>query len=161
MAVRTFTGKDVKDTSPENYQVTWEGRVLATGEHNGYDDSDFYAVVWDDEQGAPREVTYASTRGWTYNNSATVDADDATRAKYDAYRERQRASLEAVTVRVGKTVRVARGRSVPVGTTGKVFWYGPGRKRYAYDRNPGYRVGLRTEDGEKFFTDARNVEVAA
>ena len=31
---------------------TYVGRVLETYEENGYNDSDFYAVVWDDEQTA-------------------------------------------------------------------------------------------------------------
>jgi hypothetical protein len=52
------------------------GRVVALRERNMYDDSDFYARVW--HRGRFREVEYASTRGWTYFNGATVDADALT-----------------------------------------------------------------------------------
>ena len=53
-------------------QSSYVGAVLETYERNGYDDSDFLAVVWDGEQVTTRE--YASTRGWTYHNAASVDA---------------------------------------------------------------------------------------
>src|SRR5215510_5788359 len=46
--------------------TTHEGLVLELREMNGYDDSDFYAVVWNDAKGEPERVEYASTRGWTY-----------------------------------------------------------------------------------------------
>jgi hypothetical protein len=145
--------------------------VLALGEHNRHDDSDFYAVAWDAEKGESREVGYATTRGWTYNNSASVDATPEVLAAYAAYRaERQRqaaedaAAIEAEVPREGRHVRVAKGRKVPVGTEGTVFWYGT--DKYAARRNwllddgrAGYRIGFRTAGGEKFFTAATNVEV--
>ncbi|SFO66239.1 hypothetical protein SAMN05216207_11642 [Pseudonocardia ammonioxydans] len=53
-------------------QRSYVGAVLATYEANGYDDSDFLAVVWDGDQVTTCE--YASTRGWTYHNHATTDA---------------------------------------------------------------------------------------
>ena len=60
----------------------------------------------------------------------------------------------------GKTVEVVKGRKVPKGTTGKCFWV----KRYDYSRygDPwgiysDTRVGIRTSDGEVFFTSFDNV----
>jgi hypothetical protein len=150
------------------FRYSHAGLVLATGEHNHYDDSDFYAIVWDAEAGAPREVEYATTRGWTYANSATIDATPEVRAAYDAYRarlaaERQaaREALEAATPYAGKTVRVVKGRKIPVGTVAVVTWYGEGRS-YGYgSREAGpMRVGLAI-DGERVYTDAGNVEVIA
>lgn len=41
---------------------SFEGRVIETRERNYYDDSDFYAVVWDDEAADIREIEYATTR---------------------------------------------------------------------------------------------------
>lgn len=41
---------------------SYEGRVIETRERNYYDDSDFYAVVWDDEAGDIREIEYDTTR---------------------------------------------------------------------------------------------------
>lgn len=156
-----WVGKDTEaDLAPEHFRVTWEGRVLWLGERSWHDDSDFYAMVWDDETESPREVTYASTRGWTYNNGAAVDADEATQAKYAAWQDRlreQRAELarraEEATPRRGKRVRVVRGRKVPVGTEGEVIWYG--------DKGWGLRVGVRDDAGTVHWVDAKYVEVLA
>lgn len=60
----------------------------------------------------------------------------------------------------GKTVRVVKGRKVPKGTTGKCFWI----KRYDYSRygDPwgiysSTRIGIKTPDGEVYFTSVDNV----
>jgi hypothetical protein len=174
MAVRIWKGKDTEnDLGPEHFDVTWEGSVLRLREYNGHDDSDFYAIVWDAEAGEPREAWYATTRGWTYNNSATVDATPEVRAAYDAYARRQREALqrdrdaaEAEVPRTGRRVKVVKGRKVPAGAEGTVFWYG--KDKYAGknwlpwdDGRTGYRVGFETANGEKFFTAATNVEVTA
>ena len=68
------------------------GRVLSTGERNGYDDSDFTVTVWDDETDAPDTFVYATTRAYTYHLYAHVDATDEVRAKAKAradYAERR------------------------------------------------------------------------
>jgi hypothetical protein len=154
----------------EYFRISHVGMVLATGEHNWHDDSDFYAVVWNPVTGRPEEIEYATTRGWTYANSATIDATPGIRAEYDAYRatlarERQEArdALEAATPYAGKIVRVVRGRKVPVGTVAEVIWYGAGRDyghRARYGGTPPMRVGLKV-NGERVFTDAGNVQVVS
>jgi hypothetical protein len=53
----------------------------------------------------------------------------------------------------GRRVVVARGRKVPVGTTGVCFW--AGESRYG----DGRRVGIRGDDGKEHWTDLKNVEV--
>lgn len=65
--------------------TSYEGCVLSTGEHNYYDDSDFYAMVWDEPTQSVKKVIYATTRGWTYHNGAKVDATEENRAKAEAY----------------------------------------------------------------------------
>jgi hypothetical protein len=157
MAVRIWTGTDASAPArPEDFKVSWAGLVVATGEHNHYDDSDFYAVVWDN--GQPREVEYATTRGWTYRNSAAVDADPATVAAYEGWlaadreaRAADRAAAEAARIAKGTTVEVVRGRTVPAGTTGTVIWAGT---RYGRDR-----IGVKDAAGTVHWTDARNAEV--
>ena len=150
------------------FRYSHEGLVLATGEHNHCDDSDFYAIVWDAEAGLPREIEYATTRGWTYANSATVDATDEIRAAYETYRRElaraqsaARDAAEAATPRVGKTVRVIKGRKIPIGTVAEVTWYGAG-KVYGYGSRdcPPMRVGILA-GGQRVYTDASNVEVIA
>lgn len=152
---------------PLYMETTHVGLVLRVWEQNGRDDSDFYAEVWNPETGRPESIQYASTRGWTYPNGATVDATPEVLAAYaawcqrvDAERRAAEAAREAATPRFGKTVRVVKGRKVPVGTVAEVFWTGRnGFNRSRWGRNEIERIGLRLPDGSKVFTDASNVEV--
>lgn len=71
--------------SPDHVLHTaYIGRVLSTGEVNGYDDSDFYAIVWNDERQTAERIVYATTRAWTYDRSASVDATPEVLAIYEA-----------------------------------------------------------------------------
>lgn len=147
------------------YMVTTHvGLVLELGEHNGYDDSDFFAIVWNEEKQAPEEIQYASTRGWTYPNGAAVDATPEVLEKFKAYqtarmkkamaeqdrRNAARALAEKKVPAKGKLVRVVKGRKVPQGTEGVVIWEGAG------DWGP--RVGVKDAAGKVHFTAASNVE---
>jgi hypothetical protein len=149
--------------------TTHEGLVLSTGEYNGYDDSDFYAVVWNEEKGNTERVTYASTRGWTYPNGAAVDATDEVKAKYAARCEAITAELraardarEAAAPAKGKTVKTVRkvkGKyAVEAGVTGTVFWVG--EDRFSNRHYPKMRVGFEA-GGKKFFVAGDAVEVVA
>jgi hypothetical protein len=157
---------------------THKGLVLETREINGYDDSDFYAVVWNWEKGDTENVTYASTRGWTYPNGAAVDATEEVVAAYKALlakreAERKAAALarEAATPRRGKRVRVItklRGKAtkhVEVGAEGTVFWTGEDayKKRPVFgwaDPREAIRVGVKLDNGgEHVFLAGMMVEV--
>ena len=191
MSIRMMCDASAPGAYPTKYgehelfmHETHTGLVLDTGEVNGYDDSDFYAVVWNPETKAPERVTYASTRGWTYPNGATVDATDEVRAAYKEYcaerirAERERvAKREAATPVVGRNVRVIHSyhsrkgdTAVLVGETGKVFWFGEDRfarpSRYGSalfnhlkDPREGKRIGIELSDGRKVFLNATKVEV--
>lgn len=137
--------------------VSFEGCVLGEFERNGYDDSDFYAVVWDAAARTLRNITYASTRGPTTHNQCTVDItpENLAAVKDWAYgivikRGLDRAAIASMTVEWGRTVTVVRGRKVPKGTNGEVFWMGAGPAR----------VGLRLADDSRVFIARDNVEVA-
>lgn len=147
------------------YMLTeFEGLVLSLGEHNGYDDSDFYAMVWSDANGRPVEVTYASTRGWTYPNNAQVDATPEVLAKYEAWKrqcakeraERHAAAAEAKRLADlkaparGKLCRVVKGRKVPVGTEGVCVGL--------FDGSYGMRCGISDAEGTVHWTATSNVE---
>lgn len=139
-------------------ETSYEGKVLALGEYNGYDDSDFYAVVW--TGAGTKRVTYATTRGWTYPNNAWVDATPEVMAAYTAYCEEvrkveaaKRAAAEAAKPAKGKTLKVVKGRKVPVGTTGVCIWVGAGTY--------GTRVGIKDAAGDVHWTAESNVEVVA
>ena len=145
-------------------ETTHVGLVLGTGEHNFYDDSDFYAVVWDPVKKKTQEVEYATTRAWTYNNHAEVDFDeDLYGADYRAY-VLQRATAAAIaeysSLRgnvsdIGRVVKVVRGRKIPLGTVGKVVavWVNP------YDaHNQQYLLEV---DKKRVQTYKKNIEIVA
>ena len=61
-----------------------KGKVVSLREANGYHDSDFYATFLNDN-GEFVDYCYASTRGWTYANGATIDATPETMEAYAAH----------------------------------------------------------------------------
>lgn len=138
---------------------THHGLCISEYERNGYNDSDFYMVVWNEEKQAPESLEFASTRGWSYPcYGSKPDATPEIMAKYQAweaeqarkYRERM-AAEEAARPERGKTLKVVRGRKVPQGTVGACIWVGEGRW--------GKRVGIKDESGAVHWTAITNVEV--
>lgn len=134
----------------------YEGKVVELIEKNGYDDSDFYAIAWDN---GPVRIMYATTRGWSYPNHAEVDASPEVLAAYAAYREevaaKRRAENEALKAAIAKNgdmvvVAVSKGKNKSYdGLEGEVFWVGENKfKRY------GHTVGVKMADGNKIFVDA-------
>lgn len=166
-----------KPMGPLYMRTEYRGAVVETRERNGRDDSDFYAIVWD---GAKlTEVTYASTRGWTYPNHAEVDATPEVLAAVDewlvafAYAAAKRDDEKrAATVDKGKRVRVVRGRKVEHGVEGVIFYwseatYSP-RFKNGYKQGPdAVKIGIALDDTRdargRFvnvaWTYAANVEV--
>ena len=162
---------------PLYIEETRVGLVLSIGERNGYDDSDFYATVWNPVKGCPECVEYASTRGWSNPNSATPDATPEVRADYEAWSKAQaeearkrQAEIEAKTPSIGKLVKVVRGRKVAVGTIGRIFWMGEDTK-YSSSRwaKSTTKIGIALDDAKDArgryanvaWTYAENVEVVA
>jgi hypothetical protein len=147
----------------DEMKVTYESRVLETRERNGYDDSDFYAVVFDDQTGDTTTVEYATTRFWTYNNSATVDADDETLERVEAvltnrYFDCHRADHAARMSRVAsgrkatlaRTVRSKKNGTFAEGETGRVFWFGPDKYAPRW-KSEAHRAGVEFADGRKHY----------
>lgn len=142
-------------------ETTYIGCVVSLREMNGYDDSDFFAMVWDEAKGEFREVMYATTRGWTYPNSAKVDASPEVKEKYEAHlqaiqkaRQERYRKEEAAAIRIGKRVEVFKGRKVAIGTLAEVFWVGPCK----FNRNK-VNAGIRLLNGDKVFVDSANLKV--
>lgn len=106
-------------------ETKYVGRVLSTYERNFAGDSDFYAAVIN-EDFSIEHIEYASTRGWSYCNYAEIDASIELRRQ--AYEALLPATLKrAVELagmnrqpKVGSTVRVVKGRKVPLGFTDTV-----------------------------------------
>lgn len=171
--VKQITWAGVKD--PLFVETTHVGLVLAIGERNGYDDSDFYATVWNPVTKTPFNVEYGTTRAWTYPNHAEVDATPEVRAAYEVWKQAEAdamaakmAEVEAKRPAVGKKVRVVRGRKVPIGTEGIIFWTG-GVRAYSPSRwaSKSEKIGIALDDTRDAkghyvnvaWTYAENVEV--
>ncbi len=142
--------------------VQYEGCVLSTYEHNGYEDSDFYAVCWDDKKQVVVEVEYDTTRCGA-GGEAEIDAtDEVLRKAYRYYWKLGRSLFDGRTnieqakaFGKGDTVVVIRGRKVPKGTVGQVFWIGDCYNQYSYRTEK--RVGIEV-DGQRVFLPAEYVE---
>lgn len=109
----------------------WHGLVLSEYERNYRDDSDFYAVVWDKENQVPKDIQYATTRGWTYACGCIVDATPDIIAEFEAFRERQRKEwaeyhkkLEKYIPKVGEMARSTTTRGKAKGKQGVITWIG-------------------------------------
>lgn len=143
------------------------GLCLRDYERNGYDDSDFYMIVWNESTGKPEEYQFATTRGWTYPSyGSRPDATPEIRGKYDAYmtevckRESERHELEQVmTPEIGKQLQVIGGRKVPIGVEGTCIWVGVYHRGFSRWADSALRVGLKTALGDVYWTDAKNVQV--
>ncbi len=121
-------------------RTTHKGLVLSLGERNGYDDSDFYAIVWDEAEGQTKQVPYATTRGWTYPNWAGVDATPEVLAAYGAWKARLAALADKIRQEAQETIRLRLERAPKLGdrarivggrkskgAEGLVFWIRDGR----------------------------------
>ena len=143
MAVRT-------DIYGKGDIVQYDGCVLNVWERNGYHDSDFYATCWDEETGSVVEVEYDTTRCGSFG-SAEIDITIENLRKVYRYYYRIGRSLfdgrtkikEAKAVRKGDQVVVVKGRKIPKGTVGTVFWTGTRYNPYrgTQENRAGIEVG--------------------
>jgi hypothetical protein len=176
MPIRNFVGDSAsfaraynerKPVDPACWADEYVGCVLTTWEKNGYDDSDWYAVVWDEATQSCKSIIYATTRGATLG-SAEIDATPEVIAKAQAWLAaiifagaKEAAAKEALTPELGKTVEVVKGRKVPKGTVGVVTW--KGLDDYKSGRFYGrevkvYRLGIKVGE-QVHFTAAENCKV--
>ncbi len=140
----------------------YAGCVLSTYERNGYDDSDWYAICWDEEQQKVVHVEYDTTRCGGYG-TAEIDATPETLRKVYRYYKSNAKSifdtrinpLQAKKIQVGEEVVVVRGRKIPKGTVGKCFWLGTCYNPYS--RKDERRAGIEA-DGERFFVPEEYIE---
>lgn len=130
---------------------TYVGRVLETYEENGYNDSDFYAIVWDDETESILHKQFATTRFYSNGYGAKIDATPEIIEKATAERKARflKSAIEAdeetaKTVAKGKMVEINRGRKNR-GIIGEVFWVGNPEK-FSYYAKEHRSVGIKLDD---------------
>jgi hypothetical protein len=103
---------------PTSKREQYRGCVLADRERNGYDDSDFYAVVWDEARQCVTSIEIGSTRYGGGDRSWPVDATPEVKTKARVWWAKTYADLaverakQPKSVAVGDTVRVIAGRKV-------------------------------------------------
>lgn len=133
-----------------------------------------YAVVFD---GSSIKEVYVGNSEFGYHGDLEgweIDATLDTLAQYKAFKANQEVirqhnealaaekrrqeaiEREAATPYKGRHVKVVRGRKVPIGTEGVVFWYG--RNKFGYNPND-MRIGFKDAQGTVHWTCADNVEV--
>ena len=149
-------------------RTTHVGCVLETWERNGYDDSDFFALVWDEQNQRLETIEYGTTRGWTYANVATVDATPEVIAKAKEYKVQQligsflaNAQEEAKEVLRGRMCKVVKGRKIAKGEVVEVLGDAVGA-RYSMSRwaSTTYTVLVRVvSTGNMVRTNVENLEV--
>lgn len=103
---------------------TFVGCVLDTYEMNGYDDSDWYAIVWDESTQSVHTVNYDTTRGYM-GGSAVVDAtpENIEKARMFATDVLTKNKInDHKIVGAGKTVKSLTVRGKAKGITGTVLW---------------------------------------
>jgi hypothetical protein len=130
---------------------TYVGRVLETYEENGYNDSDFYAIVWDDETNSLIHKQFATTRFYSNGYGAKIDATPEIVEKATAERKNRflKSATEndeetAKTIAKGKMVEINRGRKNR-GIIGEVFWVGNPDK-FSYYAKEHRSVGIKLDD---------------
>lgn len=143
---------------------TYEGCVLEEYERNMHDDSDFYAIVWDEATQSVKSIEYGTTRAWTYPNHAKVDATPEVRAKADAYYIRtgaaglrRNAEEEAKEPAKGKTCKVVKGRKIAKDTVVECVG-APTRSVYGFN-SVTYNILVRLPNGDLIHTNVKNLEV--
>ena len=151
------------------------GCVVKEWERNGYDDSDFYAIVYNPDTNNFDTVEWGTTRCASigYGDNCVVDATPEVLAKYKIYTDDLLATakiesdkIESATPRVGKTVRSLTSRGKAYQKSGVVFWVGANRFRTYYangynraDSIQNQVVGFKTDSDEKVFVPMEKCEV--
>lgn len=144
MALISFTFKKEDAPADATWSVhhkvwTWEthiGLCIQDRERNGYHDSDFYMLVWNDEKGCPEEIGFASTRGWTYPAmDSYVDATPEVLEKYKNWQAEQLA-MDKRLARKGKARVILANRKIARSASAK--WGFPYHKLIALRKHEDY-----------------------
>ncbi len=136
------------------------GRVVAV-ESSYYDGlNDVWTMVWNPETlaveygagvGGPEPKVDAPAWVVAFYTIAKAVARQEAAAERAHAAARAASYDEAIRPSRGKLVQVVRGRKVPKGSVGTVFWLG--------ENKWGWSVGIELPSGERVFTSTGNVEV--
>lgn len=138
---------------------THQGCVIDEFERNGYNDSDFFAVVWDFTQGCPTNIQFATTRAWTYSNTCIVDATEEVKQLYRIWKEKTKLVWKEYDEQCkpfipskGQTAKSLTTKGQAKGLSGTIFWVG--------DSFGGKSVGIKDEStGRKGFVSVDRIQL--
>ena len=141
------------------YDRDFTGCVLGVTENNGYHDSDFFAIVWDNEQNCVRTIEDGTTRAYApskyHRPDASIEVLEKARAWWASEigpkKAKETLLARANAIEVGSIVKVVKGRKIAKDTVGDVVWKG----KDAYNRYA-TRIGIKV-DGKTLFTNMSNV----
>ena len=144
----------------DGHTPDYEGCVLDWYEHNGYDDSDWYAICWNEEKQTIDKVLFDTTR-CACSGRAEIDATPEVLRKVYHYWKTLGKSLfdgrtnrmQAMKIHVGDTVRVIAGRKFKKGSVGKVFWCGACRNPYSGCTEE--RIGIEVDGNRQFINESQ------
>ena len=154
-----------EDGKPAGTVELYKGAVIESREMNGYDDSDFYVLAWDEESEKLVRYEYATTRyggGGTAQVDATPEA--VQKANAWAYEKLKRQMFneykgELTVAEKGDIVKIAKGKTGK-GLTGKLFWIGEKKTYGGYSRwsqNVVQKVGVALDDEKNEKGQYKNV----
>lgn len=141
------------------YDRDFTGCVLGVTENNGYHDSDFFAIVWDNEQNCVRTIEDGTTRAYApskyHRPDASIEVLEKARAWWASEigpkKAKEALLARANAIEIGSIVKVVKGRKIPKGMVGEVVWKG----KDAYNRYA-TRIGIKVGD-KTLFSNMSNV----
>jgi len=124
----------------------------------------YYANVW--ENGKVVSIYAYSDYEPRNGRTVVVDATPEVKTEYEAYKaaiqeakwEREAIEREK-TPEVGKEVVVVKGRKVPIGTQGTIFWKGVDNFKSSRFAGTVYRYGIKDSAGNTHWVPEANIEV--
>jgi hypothetical protein len=148
--------KETRDKGKEVYFiVAYQEKVVGIDRIVNGDFTEYWAVVFDEYVNTFRQIKYATTAYRCDDHSASVDAPAELIQKhmdYNFYVENQTRAIsdarELDIIKKGNWVEVVRGKKVPTGMTGLVFWMGSdswGTKKLGISPS-GVKVNNKYED---------------
>lgn len=147
----------------DEVEQTYEGCVLKVWEKKVYNETDFMALVWDEETQSVQKIIYDSTRalGW---GSANVDVTPEVARKVYNYYKKQAINLlplyiehEKNSIQEGSLVKIYKGNRLRKGTIGKVFWVGESFNQYTNCFEE--RVGMLVSGKHKIYIPKSYVKI--
>ena len=139
---------------------THHGLVLSEFERNGYNDSDFYAVVWDVVNKCPQQIQYATTRAWTYDCGCVVDATPEIKELYRQWQKKHdqiwddyKQECSFYVPKKGMTARSKTTKGKAKGLLGEITWIGNSN----YSRSKCVRI--TNKQGYSAYVDVDRIEL--